>query len=69
VKGGDDKNVGDLVVAVDGVPVTNPEQLATQIGGRAVGDSVDLLLFRGGKFRQVSVTLRASPSDRYSGSG
>ncbi len=64
LKGGNDKNVSDLVVAVDRVPVSTPEQLATQIGGHTVGDTVDLLLFGGGKFRQVSVTLRAAPTDK-----
>ncbi len=60
----DGKNVGDLVIAVDGRPVTTPEQLASYINGRAVGDSVDLLLYGGTKFRQVSVTLRAPPGDK-----
>ncbi len=64
LKGGKDKNLADLVVAVNQVPVTSPEQLATQIGARSVGDTVDLLLFGGGKFRQVSVTLRASPTEK-----
>jgi serine protease Do len=64
LKGGKDKNLADLVVAVNRVPVTTPEQLATQIGSHSVGDTVDLLLFGGGKFRQVSVTLRGSPTDK-----
>jgi serine protease Do len=61
-----DSDIGDLVVAVDGFPVTTPEQLVSRIGSRAVGDSVDLLLFGGTKFRHVSVTLRAAPNDKRS---
>jgi serine protease Do len=53
----------DVLVAVDGLPITTPEQLATRIGGHAAGESVDLLLFHGGRFRQLSVTLAGSPSD------
>jgi serine protease Do len=61
LKGGTDKNNADTVVAVDGTPVTTPEALAQAINEHAVGDSVQLLLFGRGKFRQVTVQLRASP--------
>lgn len=61
LRGGDDKAKADMVVAVNNAPVTTPEALAEAINGRAVGDSVELLLFGGGKFRQVSLTLRPSP--------
>jgi serine protease Do len=59
--GGSDKASSDVVVAVDGVPVSSPESLAETINRRTVGDSVELLLFGGGKFRQVSLALRAAP--------
>jgi serine protease Do len=61
LRGGNDKAKADVVVAVDGAPVATPEALANAINARAVGDSVQLLLFGGGKFRQVSLTLLASP--------
>jgi serine protease Do len=64
LKGGADKASADMVVAVDRAPVTSPEQLAQQIGTRAVGDTVELLVFGGDKFRQVSVTLRAAPTEK-----
>jgi serine protease Do len=60
--GGDDRDTSDMVVAVDGVPVTTPEQLAQEVNTRAVGDSVRLLVFGGAKFREVSLTLRAVPA-------
>jgi serine protease Do len=57
----------DVLVAVDGLPITTPEQLATRIGDHAAGENVDLLLFRGGKFRQVSVTLGGLSRDNHGG--
>lgn len=51
----------DLIVAVDGAPVTSPEQLSEQIDQRTVGDSIHLLVFGSGKYRQVTLTLRAAP--------
>lgn len=52
---------GDLVVAVDGRPVTSPEALAEAIRSRSVGDSVTLLVLGDGQFREVPVVLRAAP--------
>jgi serine protease Do len=51
----------DTIVAVDGTPVESPEQLAEVIAKRAVGQSVKLLVFSQGKFREAAVTLRAAP--------
>lgn len=61
LRGGADAAHADLVVAVDGVPVTTPEALAENIDRRAIGDGVELLLFGSGKFRQVSLTLQGAP--------
>jgi serine protease Do len=51
----------DTIVAVDGQPVETPEQLADVIARRAIGQTVKLLVFAQGKFREVSVALRAAP--------
>jgi serine protease Do len=51
----------DIIVAVDGQPVTAPEGLAQAIGKHAPGDNVKLLVYGAGKFREVSVALRAAP--------
>lgn len=51
----------DTIVAVDSQPVETPEQLAEVIAKRAIGQSVKLLVFSGGKFREAAVTLRAQP--------
>jgi serine protease Do len=51
----------DTIVAVDGQPVETPEQLADVIAKRAIGQTVKLLVFSQGKFREAPVTLRAPP--------
>ncbi|MBX3197794.1 MAG: PDZ domain-containing protein [Labilithrix sp.] len=51
----------DTIVAVDGQPVETPEQLAEVIAKRAIGQSVKLLVFSQGKFREAAATLRAAP--------
>jgi len=61
MKGGSDKSTADVVVAVDGVPVGTPEALAQTINQHSVGDTVELLLFGGGKFRRITLGLRSAP--------
>jgi len=51
----------DIIAAVDGQPIDGPEKLAEAIGRHAPGDTVKLLVFGDGKFREVSVALRAAP--------
>lgn len=51
----------DTIVAIDGQPVETPEQLAENIAKRAVGQAIKLLVYSGGKFREVPVTLTAAP--------
>ena len=58
LKAGD---AADTIVAVDGVPVETPEQLAEVVGKRAIGQQVKFLVFSAGKFREAMVTLRATP--------
>ncbi len=61
LRAGRDDASSDVVVAVDQLPVTTPEALAESINARAVGDTITLLLYGNGRFRDVSVTLRAAP--------
>lgn len=51
----------DTIVAVEGQPVETPELLAEAIAKRSVGQTVKLLVFSRGAFREVPVTLRAAP--------
>ncbi len=59
-----DESVSDMIVAVNGVPVTTPEALAEAIRTHAIGEKVPLLLFGQGKYRQVTVVLRQAPDPR-----
>ncbi len=47
----------DVVVAVDGEPISSPDGLAAAINKHAPGDTVKILTYGGGQFRQVSVVL------------
>jgi serine protease Do len=51
----------DVIAAVDGQPIDGPDKLAEAIGRHAPGDTVKLLVFGEGKFREVPVALRAAP--------
>jgi serine protease Do len=55
------KPADDVIVAVDGESVDTPAKLSEVIGKHAVGDTVKLLVFGQGKFREVPVVLRAAP--------
>jgi serine protease Do len=52
---------GDMIVAVDGEPVDSPETLGQAISKRSVGQSIKVLVYSGGRFRDANVTLRAVP--------
>lgn len=54
------KSPGDVIAAVDGQSVDSPEKLADAIGKHAPGETVKLLVFGDGRFREVSVVLRAA---------
>lgn len=60
-----DKGAGDMILAVDGAPVTTPEALAEAIRTHAVGEKLPLIVFGAdGRFRQVTVQLRAAPDPK-----
>lgn len=61
---GGDRAASDMILAVDGVPVTSPEALSDAIRTHAVGEKVPLLLLSRGKYRQVAVLLRAAPDPK-----
>ncbi|HUG90561.1 MAG TPA: trypsin-like peptidase domain-containing protein [Planctomycetaceae bacterium] len=52
---------GDLIVAIDGRPVRQTNELRSIIRGRRVGESVTLTLVREGERRDVEVRLQAAP--------
>lgn len=52
---------GDRILAVAGDPVGTPDELADAIRAQAVGAKVALIVITGGKFREISVVLKAPP--------
>jgi Lon-like protease len=54
---------GDVVVAVDGIPVKTPDRLREEVGKREPGDPVRLTIRRDGKATDVTVRTVASPAD------
>jgi serine protease Do len=53
-----------MILAVDGTPVSTPEELAEVVRAHAVGEKVPLTLLGQGKYRTVTVTLRPAPAAR-----
>jgi len=54
---------GDVIVAVDGVPVKTPDELRAEVGKRDPGEPVRLTIRREGKATDVIVRTVASPAD------
>ncbi len=54
---------GDIILEVNGEPITDSRALKLKIGGLAPGTSVKLKVFRDGSTRDVTVTLGELPSD------
>ena len=52
---------GDIIVAIDGVPVNSLEEVRAIVFNKAVGDSLTLTAWRDGAERQVMVTLEIVP--------
>ena len=61
LQSGSNAERADLIVAVDGSPVTSTRELSEEIDRRAVGDTVNLLVFGNGQYRTVTLTLRPAP--------
>ena len=53
------RNDGDVIVAVDGQPLTDASDLPRTIIGKQIGDDVKLTVRRAGKTRDVTVQLQA----------
>ena len=49
--------VGDILVAIDGHPTSDHNDLMLQLGGRTVGESVPVQILRGGIPKQLSVQV------------
>jgi S1-C subfamily serine protease len=53
--------VGDVLLAIDGAPVTSAEQALRQIDALPPGAIVSLRLARDGRLLDVSLTITAEP--------
>ena len=53
---------GDIVVGMDGAPVTSMDDLVAQIRKHKVGDTVSIDFYRGSDKQQTKVTLEEKPS-------
>lgn len=53
---------GDVIVAIDGDPVTTSAELQGAIDAKQPGDAVRLTVLRGGERRTIAVTLGTRPS-------
>lgn len=48
---------GDIIVAIDGTDITTKQELNEIKNNKQIGDTVELKLYRNGKYETVSVTL------------
>jgi S1-C subfamily serine protease len=53
--------VGDILVAIDGSPVSNTDDIQAQLGAERVGKSVTARVIRGGAPAEVSLTVGERP--------
>jgi S1-C subfamily serine protease len=49
--------VGDILVALDGEPITDPDQLLARLVGALVGQPIPVQVLRGGKPATMEVTI------------
>jgi serine protease Do len=61
IRPGKDAAQADLILAVDGTPVTTPAELNAALQARASGAAVELLLFGLGRYRHVTLRPRPAP--------
>jgi S1-C subfamily serine protease len=54
---------GDLVVAIDGQPVTRDDDLQRVMNRKHAGDNLELTIFRNGRTQKVNVKLGAAPEN------
>lgn len=67
IRPGKDASQADLILAVDGTPVTTPAELNAALQARPSGSAVELLLFGLGRYRHVSLRPRPAPGAPPSG--
>ena len=53
----DELQTGDLILSFGGVEVTSSSQITSVVEGMAVGEQVEVIVYRGGKQLTVTLTL------------
>ena len=54
---------GDLIVAIDGTPITGPDDVIHAVTAKQPGDSVTVVVLRDGKRQTIDVVLGTRPND------
>jgi serine protease Do len=61
IRAGRGTAVSDVILALDGVPVTTPDALAEATANRAIGDPIDVLVLSAGRYRHVTLVVARAP--------
>ena len=56
--------IGDILLAVDGRPVSDPGDVLAALGGDRIGQAIALRVARGGRAEQLTVTVGERPRGR-----
>jgi serine protease Do len=51
----------DVILALDGVPVTTPDALTEVTESRAIGEPIDVLVLSAGRYRHVTLVVAQAP--------
>jgi S1-C subfamily serine protease len=62
LEGGQIQIGGDIIVALDGKPITTSDQLATIVGSKKPGDKIQITVLRDGKRKTLSAKLATRPN-------
>ena len=56
--------IGDILLALDGRPVSDPGDVLAALGGERIGQTIGLRVARGGRAESLSVTVGERPRAR-----
>jgi S1-C subfamily serine protease len=54
--------IGDVIVSVGQKPISDPADLLSLLSGDQIGQSMQMLILRGGEPRDVSITVGERPA-------
>jgi S1-C subfamily serine protease len=54
---------GDLIVAINGTPITDMADVSKAVASRKVGDQITITVLRDGKSETLTLTLKDRPAD------